>query len=90
MRERVIYDPRVEAAPRRIRRWRFQIYRRTHAGFARVLATDDDRVRSRALGAWLRVTGEGMERRLRVAMGLRGETLLPTPHHRDSIAPRVS
>ncbi len=78
VRELVIYDPKIEAAPRRIKRWRFQIYRRTPRGFVRVLASDVDRVRSHVLGAWLRVTGEGMERRLRIATGLRGETLFLT------------
>jgi hypothetical protein len=78
VRELVIYDPKIEAAPRRIKRWRFQVYRRTSRGFSRVVATDVDRVRSHALGAWLRVVGEGMARRLRIATGLRGETLLPT------------
>jgi len=77
-RELVIYDTRLEPGPRRIRRWRFQIYRRVSGRFARVVATDDDRVRVRTLGAWLRVTGEAMERRLRLATGARGDTLVPT------------
>jgi len=76
--ELVIYDTRLEPGPRRIRRWRFQIYRRTAGRFVRILATDEDRVRLRSLGAWLRVVGEGTERRLRLATGSRGNDLVPT------------
>lgn len=78
VRELVIYDTRLDPAPRRIRRWRFQIYRRTAGRFVRILATDEDRVRLRSLDAWLRVVGEGMERRLRLATGSRGTDIVPT------------
>jgi len=85
VRELVIYDPKVEGAPRRIKRWRFQVYRRTPRGLVRVIATNADRVRSHVLGAWLRVVGEGAERRLRIATGLRGETLMPSAAEAERI-----
>lgn len=78
VKEVVIYDTRLEPGPRRIRRWRFQVYRRSASRLTRVIATDDDRVRLRSIGAWLRVLGEGVDRRLRLATGVKGEALVPT------------
>ena len=73
--ELVIFDPDYQESRSRVR---WQVYRRTRRGLLRVEATDADRIRSRALGCWLRVVGEGAEMRVRVAHGSNGETLLPT------------
>lgn len=82
VRELVVYDTRVAPAPRRIRRFRFQLFRRIGGTFRRVLATNDDRIRSRVIGAWLRATGDGDAKRLRLATGARGEVLVPTMEER--------
>jgi Uma2 family endonuclease len=73
--ELVVYDP--EGRGRRDRNvWR--VHRRRKDGFYLVTATDEDRVRSEALGCWLRVIGRGDARRIRVGTGRRGERLVPT------------
>ena len=74
--ELVIFDPRYK---RRRGGVRWQVYRRlARRGFARVEATNADRVRSRALGCWLRVVGEGKEQRIRLATDPSGESFVPT------------
>jgi Uma2 family endonuclease len=76
----VIFDP--EARERRGRA-RFQVYRRVGSrGLVSVEVTNEDRVRSRTLGCWLRAVGHGDEQRIRVALGARGEDLLPTDAER--------
>jgi hypothetical protein len=78
--ELVIFDPHRDEGPGRVR---FQLYRRTQrGGFAQVLTTDADRVRSRALGCHLRAVGEGAAQRLRIATGGRGDVLYPTDGER--------
>ena len=55
--ELIIFDPRFK---RRRAGLRFQVYRSVaRRGFVRVEATNDDRVRSRVLGCWIRVVGDG-------------------------------
>jgi|SRR6185503_3373214 len=74
--ELVIFDPRFK---RRREGVRFQVYRSdARRGFVRVEATTGDRVRSRVLGCWIRVVGEGKGQRLRLAGGPSGDALLPT------------
>jgi Uma2 family endonuclease len=74
--ELVVYDP--EGRGKRDRNvWR--IHRRRRDGFYLVSTSDDDRVRSEALGCWLRIVGRDDDRRIRVATGRRGEKLVPTP-----------
>jgi hypothetical protein len=74
--ELVIFDPFFE---RRAEGVRWQIYRRVgKRGLVRVEATNAERVRSRALGCWLREVGEGESLRLRLAEGPHGEQLVPT------------
>lgn len=75
-REVVIFDPHFG---RSRERFRFQVYRRlARRGLVRVEATNDDRVRSRELGCFLRAVGEDKARRLRLAIGPRGDELVPT------------
>jgi len=73
--ELIIFDPDYQESRSRMR---WQVYRRTRRGLLRIEATDADRIRSRVLGCWLRVVGEGGEVRVRVARGPNGETLIPT------------
>jgi Uma2 family endonuclease len=78
--ELVIFDPRSH---RRRGGLRFQVYRHVkRRGFVRVDATDADRVRSRVLGCWLRVVGEGRTQRLRLALEPSGDALRPTARER--------
>jgi len=60
----------------------WQVFRRVGKGDKRRLvcveATRDDRVRSKALGCWFRVVGEGHDLRVRIGVGERGEELVPT------------
>jgi hypothetical protein len=78
VRELVIFDPEWASRPHERLRW--QVYRRlARRGFVRVETGHGDRVRSKALGCWLRAVGEDLDSlRLRVATGPQGDTLLPT------------
>jgi hypothetical protein len=74
--ELVVFDPQWKARPRGVR---WQVFRRVaRRGLVRVEATNGDRVRSRALGCWLRAAGEERATRVRIATGARGETIVPT------------
>ena len=76
--ELVIFDPRV--TPRSRVRVRWQVYRRVKGrGFRLVEKSNEDRVFSRELGCFLRMVGEGLQTRLRLGTGERGDTLVPTP-----------
>jgi len=58
---------------------RWQVFRRVgKRGLVRVEASRRDRVRSKVLGCWLRAVGEGRDTRVRIAVGQRGEELVPT------------
>ena len=86
--ELVIFDPEHAASPKERVRW--QMWRRVaRRGLVQVLATNDDRVRSKVLGCWLRAMGEDDELRVRLASGVRGETLLPTDAERAEAAERA-
>jgi Uma2 family endonuclease len=74
--ELVIFDPDYEVEPGRVR---FQVYRRlARRGLVRVTVTNEDRVRSKVLGCWLRAVGSGDSLRLRLAVGPSGDELFPT------------
>jgi hypothetical protein len=78
VRELVIFDPEHQAV--RAERLRFQVFRRlSKRGLVRVEATNDDRVRSRVLGCFLRAVGDDVgSTRLRIATGASGDELFPT------------
>jgi hypothetical protein len=66
---------------------RWQIFRRVgKRGLVRVEATQRDRVRSKALGCWLRAVGEGRDLRVRLATGARGDELVPTAEEAERAA----
>ena len=83
VRELVVFDPEYDLDPpargSRNERCRWQVFRRVpRRGFVLVLRTNADRVRSKVLGAWLRVVGDGSALRVRLATDARGDLLLPT------------
>jgi hypothetical protein len=79
--ELVIFDPGFDTHPEGLR---WQVYRRVgKRGLVRVEATNRDRVRSKALGCWLRAVGEAADLRLRIAEGKEGEKLVPTAEERE-------
>jgi len=78
VKELVIFDPSARPGSRS-RRVRWQVYRRLRGrGLVRVEVSQSDRVRSKVLGAWLRVVGSGDSLRLRLAQGVHGDDLFPT------------
>jgi hypothetical protein len=78
--ELVVFDP--DFAQRRDS-VRFRVHRRlARRGLVLIEATNADRVRSKALGCFLRSVGEGAATRLRVGLGPRGDELLPTETER--------
>lgn len=74
--ELIVFDPFHHR--RRAPRKRFVVYRRDASGkLVIVQATNDDRVRSEDLDAFLVAEGEGDDALLRLALGPNGERLLP-------------
>jgi hypothetical protein len=74
--ELIVFDPDFERSDER-RRW--QRYRKLKKrGLVRVESTNADRMRSRVLGCFLRVVGEGEEARVRLGSGPTGDRLVPT------------
>jgi hypothetical protein len=74
--ELVVFDPDFALSEDRVQ---WQVFRRVKKrGLVRVEATNDDRLRSRVLGCFLRVVGSGDEMRLRLGTGANGDTLVPT------------
>ncbi len=73
--ELIIFDPDFERGEDRVR---WQRYRKLKRGFAQVESTDVDRIRSRVLGCFLRVVGEGEDARVRLGTGPAGDVLVPT------------
>jgi Uma2 family endonuclease len=83
--ELILFDPRYQK--RRGEVFRFQVYRKVAGrGFVRVETTLADRVRSQALGGWLRVVGEGKAQRLRLASDPSGDALVPTAREKTAAA----
>ena len=66
---------------------RWQVFRRVgKRGLVCVERTQGDRVRSKALGCWFRVVGDGRDTRVRLAVGQRGEELVQTAEEREEAA----
>ena len=75
--ELVVFDP--HATPSSNTRVRWQVFRRVaKRGLVRVDVSQGDRVRSKALRAWLRAVGGGDTVRVRIAEGEHGDQLFPT------------
>jgi Uma2 family endonuclease len=75
--EVIIFDPKATRASTRRVRW--QVYRRVKGrGLVRVDVSNEDRVKSKQLGCWLRMVGKDASLRLRVATGPKGEEIFPT------------
>jgi hypothetical protein len=83
--ELVVFDPWPAMGPRG-EGLRWQVFRRGPGGLERVETGDGDRVMSRALGCWLRVVGEGLGQRVRLAEGSGGEALFPTAEEAERAA----
>jgi Uma2 family endonuclease len=80
VKELVVFDPEPE---RRADGVRFRVYRKVgKRGLVLVEVTNEDRVRSKELGCWLRAVGEGVDLRLRVGLGPQGDELLWTEGER--------
>jgi hypothetical protein len=81
-RELIVFDP--EPGGRRRIAW--QVYKRDRRGrLALVSRTNRDRVACRRLGCWLRAVGEGDALRLRIGVGPRGDTLIPTAEEENAV-----
>jgi Uma2 family endonuclease len=84
VKELVVFDPAWEG---RTGRFRWQLHRGlARRGLVRVETTNADRVRSKVLGAWLRVVGEDLEQRVRIATDPAGDVLVPTSEERETAA----
>ncbi|MFO0548240.1 MAG: Uma2 family endonuclease [Polyangiaceae bacterium] len=75
VKELVVFDPDYEAEPGR---YRFQVFRLSKSRGVVREVTNEDRVRSKTLGCWIRATGVGETTRLRLATGPHGDALVPT------------
>jgi hypothetical protein len=81
VRELVVFDPDWTSRSRTRVRW--QVWRRLKKrGLVCVLRSNEDRVESSALRCWLRLVGEGGDRRVRLATGEQGSTLVLTDDER--------
>lgn len=82
--ELVVFDPGWAERPGgEGARW--QVWRTGKRGLRRSIRSDEDRVRSRALGCWLRSVGVAQATRLRLAEQ-RGEKLFPTAEEAERAA----
>jgi hypothetical protein len=81
--ELVVFDPEYRTRRDRVR---WQLFRRVEGEFVLVETTDEDRVRSKVLGCWLRTVGEGSACRVRLARDPRGDVLVPTPVEAEQAA----
>jgi Uma2 family endonuclease len=73
--ELIVFDPDFEKNEDRVR---WQRYRKLKRSFALVESTDADRIRSRVLGCFLRVVGEGDAARVRLGTAPTGDVLVLT------------
>ena len=88
VRELIVFDAHHATSEER---FQWQVFRRIKGrGLRRVEATNDACVRSQTLGCFLRVMGEGDARRVRLAIGARGETLVPTAEEQEREAEEES
>jgi hypothetical protein len=86
VKELLIFDPSFKRRARG-EGLLFQIYRRVpRRGFVRVEVSNEDRVRSKVLGCWLRAVGSGRMMRLRIGLGHDGDALLPTGEEQARLA----
>ena len=77
--ELIVFDPDYKKFKKETDRYRFQVFRKLEKrGLVRVEVTNEDRVKSKVLGCYLRAVGRGSELRLRPATGPTGDTLWPT------------
>jgi hypothetical protein len=83
VRELVVFDP---SSQERADGHRWQVFRRVGKRFLRVEVSDEDRVRSKSLGCWLRVVGEGDSLRVRLATGREGDLIFPTSDEAERAA----
>jgi hypothetical protein len=84
VRELLVFDPNFDEHPDGVR---WQVFRQvSKRGLVRVEASHADRVRSKVLGCWFRAVGEGRETRIRIAVGTRGDELVPTPEEAERSA----
>lgn len=82
--ELVVFDPGWEQHPDRVR---FQVLRRLGGRpLALIDRSNADRVRSTALGGWLRAVGQGVDTRLRIARDPSGDDLFPTAEEAERAA----
>ncbi len=94
-RELVVFDPRrprpALRSGRSGDRTRWTVFRRVaRRGLVQVEATNADRVYSKSLKLWLRVVGEGVHMRVRLARGPEGDELIPTAEERERSARAAS
>ncbi len=77
VKELVLFDP--HATPRSKRRVRWQVFRKLESrGLVRVDVSPGDRVKSKALGCWLRAVESRGRLTVRLATGEQGDELVPT------------
>jgi Putative restriction endonuclease len=85
--ELIVFDADFQRDPDRVR---WQRYRKlAKRGFVRVESTNANRIRSRVLGCFLRVVGEGEEARVRLATGRSGDEIFPTEAEAERAAREV-
>jgi len=82
--ELVVFDPDHHLGEDRVlwQRW----YRRKGQRLTLVESSEADRIRSRVLGCYLRVVGEGDAARLRLGTGSQGDELVPTSEEAERAA----
>lgn len=82
--ELVVFDPRPERHPERVV---WQVFRRVgNRPLTRIEVSQRDRVRSKALGCFLRVVGSNESQRVRLGVGPRGDELFPTGEEAERAA----
>ena len=88
VRELVVFDPWATARSRKRVRW--QVFRRTEGGFARVESASGDRVWSEVLGCWLRAVEGSRGLRVRLATGPTGDARIPTASARAKMLQHIA
>jgi hypothetical protein len=82
--ELIVFDADYEKSEDRVRWQRYRTLKKR--GFVPVEVSNADRIRSRALGCFLRVVGEGEDARLRLGTGPAGDELFPTEAEAERLA----
>jgi hypothetical protein len=78
--ELIVFDPHHEERPERVR---FQRFARPGGKWQRVEHTNQERLRSEVLGAWLRSVATGDQVLLRIATDPAGDDLFPTAEEEE-------